>query len=160
VFVFSPAATLTLNSTILSGNGTDNFASNNSPTINASHSLFGDAVAEINGTNTNNVFNNMPELIGLADNGCAAMAGAAATAACVQTHKPSTESPAIDAGAANGQLTDQRGAGFPRVIGAQADIGAFERVAVAPSSPLGECDGTAGINIQDVICTINKVLNP
>ncbi len=26
--------------------------------------------------------------------------------------------------------------------------------------PLGECDSTPGINIQDVICTINKVLTP
>ncbi len=157
--MYSNTATLTLNSTILSGNGNDNFASGNSPTVNATRSLFGDAEAEITssgGTNSNNVFSNMPELIGLADNGCAAVA----PMACVYTHKPATESPAVDAGATNGQTTDQRGAGFNRILGAQADIGAFERPAVIPPNPLGECDGNPGINIQDVICTINKVLNP
>jgi hypothetical protein len=38
-------------------------------------------------------------------------------------------SPALDAGAANGQTTDQRGAGFPRTFGAGTDIGAYERQA-------------------------------
>jgi hypothetical protein len=38
-----------------------------------------------------------------------------------------TGSPALDAGMPNGQTTDQRGAGFPRSVGAGADIGAYER---------------------------------
>lgn len=39
---------------------------------------------------------------------------------------------AIDAGNANSQTFDQRGQGFPRVIGTAADIGAFEYSATAP----------------------------
>jgi len=43
------------------------------------------------------------------------------------THKLMTFSPAIDAGSnAGSESYDQRGAGFPRVIGSSADIGAFE----------------------------------
>lgn len=44
-----------------------------------------------------------------------------------RTHRLAADSPAIDAGnnAANLDF-DQRGAGFPRVVGAAADIGAFE----------------------------------
>lgn len=38
-------------------------------------------------------------------------------------------SPALDAGAANGQTTDQRGTGFPRTVGSGTDIGAYERQA-------------------------------
>jgi len=118
---------ITLNSTILSDNGADNIAGS-SPTVNATNSLFGDAAAEINGTNTNNVFNNTPGLAALADNGCATPAGAPATAACVQTHALLPTSPALDTGDNPLALTtDQRGTGFPRVLNGQADIGAFER---------------------------------
>lgn len=42
------------------------------------------------------------------------------------THLPVANSPAIDAGVASGFTTDQRGDGFPRVLGARADIGAVE----------------------------------
>lgn len=43
------------------------------------------------------------------------------------THKLMTFSPAIDAGSNAGSLNyDQRGDGYPRVIGSSADIGAFE----------------------------------
>jgi hypothetical protein len=46
-------------------------------------------------------------------------------------------SPAVDAGANPlGLVADQRGAGFPRVLGAAADIGAFEgTLAAAPVLP-------------------------
>ncbi len=44
-----------------------------------------------------------------------------------QTHAIKVSSPAINAGNDEaGVANDQRGPGFPRVIGAQADIGAFE----------------------------------
>jgi hypothetical protein len=84
---------------------------------------------------------------------------------CVQVHALFPDSPALDAGDDNGFATDQRGVGFPRVVGGQADMGAVEGLLLPPTpilppNPLGECDGVAGINIQDVICTINKVLNP
>ena len=42
------------------------------------------------------------------------------------THMPLPSSPAVNAGIPNSFTTDQRGAGFPRVVGAAADIGAIE----------------------------------
>lgn len=58
-----------------------------------------------------------PQLAPLADNG-----------GPTQTHAPLDGSPAIDAGNnAAGLAYDQRGPGYPRVKGAQADIGAYER---------------------------------
>jgi hypothetical protein len=44
-------------------------------------------------------------------------------------------SPALDAGAATTLTTDQRGAGFPRVVGAAVDIGAFESPALTAVLP-------------------------
>jgi len=59
-----------------------------------------------------------PELLALADNG-----------GPTKTHALGPGSPAIDAGNNNAALTnDQRGPGFPRVIGIAPDIGAFEGV--------------------------------
>ena len=65
-----------------------------------------------------------PLLLPLANNG-----------GLTRTHALSFGSPALDAGnnAAN-LATDQRGAGFPRVLGMVADIGAFEG-ALAPPPP-------------------------
>jgi hypothetical protein len=52
-----------------------------------------------------------------------------------RTHALRATSPAIDAGNNVSQLvSDQRGAGYPRVVGAAADIGAFE---YRPTSPAG-----------------------
>ena len=52
-----------------------------------------------------------------------------------RTHALSIGSPAVDAGNNVANLTtDQRGAGFPRVLGGTADIGAFEGV-LAPPPP-------------------------
>lgn len=56
-----------------------------------------------------------PKLGPLADNG-----GLTPTMTLLPT------SPAIDAGKSNGLQVDQRGSGYPRVIGSAADIGAFE----------------------------------
>ncbi|MEL7039866.1 MAG: choice-of-anchor Q domain-containing protein, partial [Cyanobacteria bacterium J06592_8] len=47
-------------------------------------------------------------------------------------------SPAIDAGSANGLTTDQRGTGFVRVFGSQADIGAFEVQTPPNTAPAGD----------------------
>jgi len=59
-----------------------------------------------------------PSLLALADNG-----------GPTRTHALGPGSPAIDAGNNNASLTnDQRGPGFPRVIGVAPDIGAFEGV--------------------------------
>lgn len=57
-----------------------------------------------------------PLLLPLADNG-----------GPTRTHALGEGSPGIDAGNNSGNLAfDQRGSGFPRVVGAAADIGAFE----------------------------------
>ena len=56
----------------------------------------------------------------------------AANGGPTRTHGLAPDSPAIDAGNNLAALvTDQRGAGFPRVLGAAADIGAFEGVVAA-----------------------------
>jgi CSLREA domain-containing protein len=44
-------------------------------------------------------------------------------------------SPALDAGASVSITTDQRGAGFPRVVGAAVDIGAFESAVLTAALP-------------------------
>jgi CSLREA domain-containing protein len=51
------------------------------------------------------------------------------------THALRPGSPALDAGAAVATSTDQRGAGFPRVIGSAVDIGAFESPILAAVLP-------------------------
>jgi hypothetical protein len=57
-----------------------------------------------------------PKLLPLVDNG-----------GPTKTHALGAGSPAVDAGnTASGATVDQRGAGFPRVVGPAADIGAFE----------------------------------
>ena len=159
IFLQANAATnvIVLGSTILSGNGTDNFSASNTATLDLSaiNSLFGDADTEINSTNTDNQFSNTPNLAPLADNDCAIPAGAAGTAACVSTHALLATSIAIDKGAADASiLFDQRGTGFPRIVGIQADIGAFE----APLIALGDCNISGGIDASDVSCTIDVIL--
>lgn len=51
------------------------------------------------------------------------------------THALRPGSPALDAGVAVTPTTDQRGVGFPRVIGSAVDIGAFESTALAAVLP-------------------------
>ena len=80
------------------------------------------------GSNDNQVGIADPGLdTGLADNG-----GPTQTIALL------SNSPAVDAGNSlldGGQTTDQRGAGFPRVVGANVDIGAFELQTPATTNP-------------------------
>jgi len=95
--------------------------------IDVLFSMFGDAAIEVNGSNLNNVFDNVPLLDASADHGCALPAGAPDRAACTVNRPPQALSPAIDSGANPLALvTDQRGAGFPRLAGSGADIGAVE----------------------------------
>lgn len=157
---FAPS-TISLNSSILSGNGLDNFSyvtGGGVVTLNVTNSLIGaDVVAAINGGNTDNVVNNTPVLVALADNNCIILAGEMGNISCVKTHALGVSSPALDKGAMNGLFLDQRA--MPRVSGIAADIGAYElAVPYVVPNPLGECDGIAGINTNDVTCTINKAL--
>ncbi len=154
VFI-SSIQSISINSTILSGNGTNNLAisdeSLQTTNLNIINSLFGDAASEINGTNTANQFSNTPDLAPLADNGCAIPAGAPGAAACVQTHSILATSLALDNGANPDSLdTDQRGTGFPRVINGQADIGAFElNPASTPNVALTITPGMTGSWFDD-----------
>jgi hypothetical protein len=157
-------STLILNSSILAGNGADNFdfrtpygLGGGHVSLDATNSLFGDAAAEVDHDNGGNILNNNnPALAPLADNSCTIAVGTIGSGECVQTHGLLASSPALNAGADNGLTTDQRGTGFPRVVGGQADIGAFEGQ-ISASTP-GDCTGDGAINISDVVCTINIVL--
>lgn len=91
--------------------GTDP-ASDPVPPISGSANLVGHSSVTLP-TDTLQSFD--PNLGPLADNGGLTL-----------THLPNDESPVIDAGTDNGFTTDQRGDGFPRVIGVRADIGAVE----------------------------------
>ena len=73
------------------------------------------------------VISRAPLLGDLADNGCGKEAGAPGATACVPTHAIACRSPAYNAG--SNPLTDtfdERGTGFPRMIGSTTDIGAYE----------------------------------
>lgn len=125
-----------MRSSIIAGNraggSNDDAASTMTLAISGSHNLVGrvDAMLALPA----DTLALDPRLLPLANNGGATL-----------THALSAGSPAIDAGD-NFQalVTDQRGTGHPRVIGATADIGAFEyaggqgttAVAVPASSPL------------------------
>ena len=91
--------------------------------------------------------NSNPLLAALANNG-----------GPTQTHALQAGSPAINAGPTTGTIpaTDQRGAGFARVLNGQADIGAFESAFVtAPTLPVVDV-GNASISEGNVG---TKVLN-
>ncbi|HEX8105554.1 MAG TPA: thrombospondin type 3 repeat-containing protein, partial [Solirubrobacteraceae bacterium] len=62
-----------------------------------------------------------------------------------RTHALGAGSAAIDAGGTGCPATDQRGAGFPRPLGAACDIGAFE----APSSGAPDGDGDGFPDVSD-----------
>jgi parallel beta-helix repeat protein len=122
--IFSP--TIALQSTIVSGNsnpsgpdiGGSFFASGEAPTVDAGFSAIGSAKGfKLTTKSGNNLpFGTDLRLGPLAYNG-----------GPTQTHALLAGSPAIVAGAnPAGLVTDQRGAGFPRVVGAAADIGAYE----------------------------------
>ena len=67
-------------------------------------------------------------------------------------------SPAIDAGSnPNGLVTDQRGQEFPRVVGAAADIGAFEVMDSLEPPGNGPVDGIPPVNTTPVFTSADAV---
>ena len=87
------------------------------PIFNITNSLFGDESSEITGTDSNNIFNNSPDLGPIKDNGGPTL-----------THLPNLTSPALNTGS-NSDIpldTDQRGSGFTRIFNGTVDIGAVE----------------------------------
>ncbi len=129
--VYLYASLLTLNSTIVA-NSTDlggapkgDIWDASGGTVDSTNSLIGNTAGFVFNVDVNNIKNVNPLLGPLANNG-----------GPTQTMALLAGSPAIDAGANPLALAfDQRGAGFPRVIGAQTDIGAFEGVGAGPPPP-------------------------
>ncbi len=116
-------------SSILAANtdstGTNDLNRTGDSTVNATDSLFSEAFLPadnvINGTDSGNLVG-VPVLLGpLADNG-----------GPTDTRLPGAGSPVIDQGSNPNSLPyDQRGTGYPRVVGAEADMGAVEYVEVS-----------------------------
>ncbi len=124
---------LSLSGTIVSGNSAAAGAADISVGVNpvpgamvANDSLLGEVDGRITVTGTGNIDSTMPGVAALADNG-----GPTMTMALLAT------SAALDAGPATvfvfpGNEYDQRGTGYPRVVGNKVDIGAFESQGFAP----------------------------
>lgn len=124
---------LTMNSTIIS----NNYASGNEYDLYAFGVVSGtNNLVMISSNSPPGTLTADPDLQPLADNG-----------GPTKTHALLATSVAIDAGNnVGGASTDQRGAGFARVGGAQADIGAFEFQVAAPATYTigGSIAGLAG----------------
>lgn len=93
--------------------GNFNLTANNPFDLN--NSVFGDDAAEITASSNANIFNNIPKLGPLQNNGGPTL-----------TRLPNEGSPALDAGATPTFSNDQRGSGFNRIINKMVDIGAVE----------------------------------
>ena len=125
---------LTLYNTIVSGNSSGGAASDITGTAVAGsfNNLIGTGGGLVNGVNGNKVGVTNPQLAALGNYG-----------GLTQTMPPLPGSPAIDAASnayATGLATDQRGAGYLRVMNAYADIGAVE--ALVPSIPNASFEAT------------------
>ncbi len=120
--VNSTDSTVTLNNTIVA-NSTGGDCVRDAGTINAQNSLIEDGLTCVNGTNSNNLTGD-PNLGVLQNNG-----------GPTETHALLSGSIAIDAGDNalavdpdnNPLTTDQRGAGYPRIVGGTVDMGAYEK---------------------------------
>lgn len=119
-------STVSMVSTILAENtGTEDSLLLDQSTLNVEYSQFGDPMAEINGTNSNNIFIDVADVTPISDFGCSTRAGMGPQLQCVPVTALMDNSPALDKGTANGQLFDQRGVGFDRFVNG-TDIGAYE----------------------------------
>src|ERR1043166_1082255 len=129
----------------------------------SSHNLIGDGTGMdglSGGSNGNSVGNSTapidPRLGPLQDNG-----------GPTQTHALLSGSPALDAGdnslaadASNNALaTDQRGAGFPRVVNSAVDIGAFELQTLVVNSLADADDGNCTAAGTGNGCTLREAIN-
>jgi hypothetical protein len=137
-----------LSNTIVAGNtGGDVHTSIGQFIHDARHNLIGDGASSggiINGVNGNIVGIN-PILGPLQNNGGPTM-----------THALLASSPAINAGTNTLEIgaTDQRGAGFPRIVGGTVDIGAFE-LATQPSSTVsGRVTTLDGSGLRSAIVSL------
>jgi putative cell wall-binding protein len=124
---FDDPSTLTLESTILSGNGTvdldmvDYDGTGDAGSASASHTIVGASSVDI-ADDGGVVLGEDPELGALADNGGPTL-----------THLPQVGSPVIDAGGPSELDGDQRGFS-PRVVGSASDMGSVETGATDPTT--------------------------
>jgi hypothetical protein len=130
------AGILTIESTLVVNNSAATGPDVNGA-VTAYYSLIGSS-AGATITGTMNKLDVDPLLAALADNG-----------GPTKTHALLAGSPAINAGNnPAGLTTDQRGPGFPRVIGGQADIGAFE---VQPAGLPGDYNQNNVVDAADYV---------
>jgi CSLREA domain-containing protein len=118
LFISTFTINLTLRNTLIASSGLNMFVENSGGALNITRDYTISSDASIALTGTGNLNNTDPLLHPLADNGGGTF-----------THALRWGSPAIDAG--DPAFTpppayDQRGVGFPRIINARVDIGAFE----------------------------------
>jgi hypothetical protein len=130
ISIYDELSVVTMSGTIVSGNtsavvgaadfGLYQYDGSETGSFTATNSLIGEVDSRITANGTNNVTTTNPLLGALANNG-----------GPTKTMAPLAGSPAIDAGpnpvaTFTGNQFDQRGPGFPRVVGGLVDIGAFE----------------------------------
>lgn len=146
IYFVGVANALTLQSSIVANNtvaGTNaDIATMGVFTIGGSNNLVTAAAASV--TLPGGTLQFDPRLWPLADNG-----------GPTRTMALQIGSPAVDAGIDPLNLaTDQRGEGFPRVLGATADIGAFEgTVAAVPAMPVPALSGWLAALLATLLCT-------
>ncbi len=128
IYLYNSSATaqLLLASTIVANNTVADINGSGAPQFTANNSLIRVPAAGAVITGSGNIAGQDPLLGALANNG-----------GPTQTMALQAGSPAIDAGSNPAALAfDQRGAGFPRTVGAQTDIGAVEGVGAPPPPPV------------------------
>jgi CSLREA domain-containing protein len=167
IFNFQNAGTATLqmgNTILKKGTSGANF-SNNDTLISVGHNLSDDAAGGDATTGPGGLLNqpgdkrNTDPLLGpLANNG-----------GPTQTHVLLPGSPAIDAGSnalavdqnSNPLTTDQRGAGFPRIINSTVDIGAYELQEILRidnvNPPAGRTSGGQQISLTGAFANLSTV---
>ncbi len=125
--VFATSTHASLQSTIVADNtaarGNADFSGSRGVAIAGSGNLVGDVASDV--ILPSDSLRGDPHLLPLAANGGA-----------TRTHALRADSPGVDAGNNDASLaSDQRGDGYPRVVGTAADIGAFEYNAAAQIPP-------------------------
>jgi hypothetical protein len=123
--VFATSTHAALESTIVAGNtastrGNADFSGSRGVAISGANNLIGEVASDV--TLPADTLRGDPHLLPLAFNGGA-----------TRTQALRADSPGVDAGNNDASLaSDQRGGGYPRVVGTAADIGAFEYDGLAP----------------------------
>ncbi|MEL7314351.1 MAG: choice-of-anchor Q domain-containing protein [Cyanobacteria bacterium J06559_3] len=134
---------LEITSSIISGNG-GNDDVNGFNLVSGGNNLIGSAVR----SNVLDAFNQSGDIVGVTNPGLEPLAD---NGGPTQTRSLQPGSLAIDGGSnPDGLANDQRGEGFARVVGAQADIGAFELQTLPPDDNTFFFSGTKDKALGDL----------